>query len=703
MVHRIALLSLISAGVLSADFTAYIGDSHACQVAAVATDLAGNTYVTGSRLIAADSTTASSTDVFVTKLDPSGNISFTTTFGGKGLDQANAIALDGFGNIWVGGNTTSSNFPLHDAFETDYSGYMTGFLVKLAPDGTVIYSSYFGGLGTSSVNGIATDQSGNLYATGDTDSGDFPITAGMPAGQVAEPSANGGTFGAFITKLSPNGLQILYSGLIVGGTPVCQGGSSCFLSTRFTSGVGVSVDSAGNAYLAGNSYTSGLAATPGAFQATGYGAFAAKINASGSGLVYLTFLGPYAGIVSLGPSESIIATAIAVDASGNAYLTGYTNDPKFPAAAGALQSTLGGNNNSGEYSTDAFVAKLNPNGTAMVWATYLGGPQADQGNSVSIDPTGNVWLAGTTAGGFPSTSPGSTNGPGDFLAELKADGSALTYSAIFASGSVGQAIGVDRSGLIHVAGRIGLVSTMTPLQPAAPRIYGIVNSAASPFSGRISPGELISIYGPGIGPSTAATGAPDSRGLYPSSLGGVQVFIDGVAAPLLYASGTQINAQVPFWLTDPDNATISIVNGTSALPVFRASVDPAIPGIFTNAVGAAAINQDSTVNSIANPAKVGSIVSIWVTGTGGTFGIDGQVATEAGDNCVLCEVSADGVTGVNGFSLAVYAGAAPGIIDGVSQINFTVPPLSNLYMKQASVTLIVGSAVSPAAILYVTQ
>jgi beta-propeller repeat-containing protein len=408
MTHRIALFSLICATAFSADFTTYIGDSHAYQVTAIATDSAGSTYVTGSRVIAPNST-----DVFVTKLDSSGAVVFTATFGGKALDQANAIALDASGNIWVGGRTSSNNFPLHDALQTDFGMDTTGFLVKLAPDGSVIYSSYFGGtLSVSSVNGVATDQSGNLCVTGTTNSSDFPITAGMPAGKVTTAFSMAATSGAFIAKLSPNGLQILYSGVIVGNTPVCAGGSSCFLSDRFTSGVGISVDSAGNAYIAGNTNTNDLPVTSGAYNAAGYGAFGAKINAAGNGLAYLTYLGPYAGIVSFGPSESITTTAITIDASGNAYLAGYTNDPEFPATAGAFQTSLGGLN-SGQNSNDGFVAKLNAGGTAVVWASYLGGPLADQGNSIAIDPSGNVWSAGVTAGGFPSLSAGVTNGPGD--------------------------------------------------------------------------------------------------------------------------------------------------------------------------------------------------------------------------------------------------------------------------------------------------
>ncbi len=180
----LAILASIAYG---ADFTTYIGDQNQYQVAAVAADSAGNSYVTGSRVIES-APALSSDDVFVTELDPNGNIVFTTTFGGKGSDIGNSIAVDQAGNIWVGGSTSSENFPLRDALQTAQgSGNPggTGFLVKLASDGTVIYSSYFGGLlGSSSVNGVATDQSGNVYVTGATDSTDFPTTAGLPAGKV---------------------------------------------------------------------------------------------------------------------------------------------------------------------------------------------------------------------------------------------------------------------------------------------------------------------------------------------------------------------------------------------------------------------------------------------------------------------------------------------------------------------------------------
>src|ERR1700722_15449443 len=191
------------------DFTTYIGDANQYHVAAIIADGGGNSYVTGSRTIG-PAPALSSSDVFVTKLDPSGNIVFVSTFGGKGSDIGSAIAVDAAGNTWVGGTTSSENFPLHDALQTTIGSGATGFLVKLAPDGTVIYSSYFGGVaGNSGVYGLATDAAGDVFVTGGTDSSDFPATPALSAGTV---SANETTpyYGAFITKLDATGLHVIF-------------------------------------------------------------------------------------------------------------------------------------------------------------------------------------------------------------------------------------------------------------------------------------------------------------------------------------------------------------------------------------------------------------------------------------------------------------------------------------------------------------
>jgi uncharacterized protein (TIGR03437 family) len=671
------LIALLVSPACGADFTTYIGDANQYQVAAITTDAAGSTYVTGGRIIQLPAGN-SADDVFVTKLDATGNIVFTTTFGGKGSDQGNAIAVDATGNIWVGGSTSSPDFPLHDALQMapgEGNPGGTGFLVKLAPDGTVIYSSYFGGvLGSSSVNGVATDQTGNLYLTGATTSSDFPTTAGLPAGTV---TANGITpiSGAFITKLDPAGLHVIDSALIVGTAVDCSCCSTCFLLGRATSGVSIAVDGTGEALIAGNTNTTDLPITPGAV--SGYGAFAAKINAAGTKLVYLTYLGPPGGeLESRGPSESISAIAIAADAAGDAYLTGSTDDPEFAATPGAYQTMLNADATQSFVPSDAFAIKLNPSGAA-VWATYLGGPGADAANSISLDSFDNVWLAGTNGAGFPSTS-GSVTAAGDFLVELSASGSALLYSAEFPGGAVGQGVDVDQNGVVHVAGETGLVSTITPAQPSASCISGIINAAGGQLSGRISPAEVISIFGFGLGPTTPVTAKPGSNGFFPTSLGGVQVLVNGAAIPLLYVSASQINAEIPAPFSGAD-AVVQVINNSAALPDFRVSVDASIFGIFVNPDGSvAAINQDGTVNSSTNPAKAGSIVSIWGTGFGNAaITVDGAVATGADNWCYECQVSIGSST-----ETVEYAGAAPGLIDGIVQINFMVESQSGVSPSQ---------------------
>jgi hypothetical protein len=227
--------------------------------------------------------------------------------------------------------------------------------------------------------------------------------------------------------------------------------------------------------------------------------------------------------------EHSLPRAIAVDASGNAYLTGYTGDAQFPVTAGAYETTP--NYKGGQ----AFALKLNPAGT-LIWATYVGGSSAESPNSGSLDSSGNVWIGGYFFGNSPTTSALFANSEeGDFLSELSADGAALLYCEEFPGGAVGQAMALDPTGTVHVAGGAGLISTITPAQPPAARILGIRNAAAGQLSGRISPAEVISIFGFGLGPANPAIATP-SNGFFLTSLAGVQVLFNGVAVPLLYVS-----------------------------------------------------------------------------------------------------------------------------------------------------------------------
>jgi len=679
-----AAIALLACTVCAqASYLTYIGDANQYQVSAIATDAAGNTYITGSRAVVPGAPYLLSdpavTDVFVSKLDPSGNLALLATFSGKGEDQANGIAVDPSGNIYIAGVTTSTDFPLHGPLQSvPYGGSCfppgTGFLMKLSPDGTPVYSTYLGGMeGDSALYGVAADSNGNAYVTGTTTAQDYPHTAGMPAGGVGCYNIQT-VAGAFFAKIDPAGDHILYAGVLEGPDHGCVG-----VSSIYSTGSAIAVDPAGNAYVAGNTAV-GLATTPGALQANGIGAFVAKVNAAGTGLVYATYLG--AG--DFEPTVGTVATdsiyAIAADAAGNAYISGSTSDPSFPATTGAFQPALANAANPPFVGpSDAFVAKLNPSGTAMVWATFLGGTAADSASTVAADSAGNVWVSGTTnSTNFPTTAPVSPMSPNgsDFLAELNSTGSKLSYSALFPAGTV-RALAVDSSGTVHAGGVTGLISAFpagsAPGQTAVPWMFGIGNAAGGTLAGRLAPGELISLYGLHIGPTAPVSGTFGPTGFLPTQLGGVQIAINSVAAPLLYVSDGQINAIAPIELTAGSSVELQVTQNGTALPGFRTVVDIAAPGVFLIAPGrAAAVNQDGTVNSASNPAKVGSYVSIWTTGTGYFPGSDGQIATGANEFCgkvLSCSI----FEYYSGTQANIsYTGAAPDIVNGVIQINFQV-------------------------------
>ena len=602
--------------------------------------------------------------------------------------------------MYVAGGTTSLSLPLHNAFLTSPA---PGFIVKFSPDlSQIIISTYF----PDAVRALAVDPSGNIYLTGSTFFPSFPVTPGLPAGTVTF-SGLTQVSGAFITKLSSTGNRIVYSTVISGGAKDCGCCSSCLLSTRHTGGVSIAVDPAGAAYVAGNTDTSDIPTTTGALLTSGPGPFVAKVNASGTGLAYLTYISSSHRPSSPDSNPANIATAIAVDGIGDAFLTGSTTDPQFPATTGAYRTVFSGP------STltfpippaDAFVAKLNPSGSAMVWASYLGGTGAENGRAMVLDPDGNVWVTGITASPDFPNSQGWSSG-GDFLVGVNSAGSALYYAARYPDGAASQSVASDANGTIHFAGPGGLVSAVTPAGPPLPRIFGIANSAYGDVGGRISAGELISIYGPHIGPATPVTAVPDGKGNLPNALGGLQVLATqsgrasggpGIPLQLLYVSDSQINAVAPSALVD----TLRIATSTFT-PNFPVAMGPDAVEIFQNPDGAAvAVNQDSTVNSALHPAPAGSVVSLWVTGVPKQGGhINPGTIANGPYNSYCCTVS------VNSQEAEVlYSGDTPGAVGGVVQINFRVPPPGFPFIAPALIDLSVstGDGTSHLAGIYVSQ
>ncbi len=661
-----------------AGYTTFLSGAGEYRPARILTDAAGNTYVAGSRFFEMfpSASAGQLSDVFVTKLDPSGAVLFTVTMGGKGSDQAGGLALDPTGNIYLAGSTSSPNFPLRNALQgqpADRTGLLdrTGFLVKLSADGSrLLYSTYFGGTrGPSAISAVAADANGNAYVTGSTNAADFPHTEGLPSYRLSA-----GTFGvpgAFVTKISAGGDRVLYSAIIAGNSVSCGCCSSCFLSARFTGGAGIALDAAGSAHIVGYSNTTDLPTTPGAFLAGGIGAFAAKVNAAGSALVYLTYIGRTNYVVSPYGNPANTVSALAVDRAGNAYLAGRTLDPRFPSTRGAYQAVFSGPAEPPAFPpwplADAFVAKLSPDGASMTWATYLGGPGEDWARDVALDLAGNVWIVGTSESpDFPNVNGWSAGT--DFVVGLNSSGSALRYSARFPTDTISRAVAVDSAGLIHVAGMNGLVSALAPNQPASSLIGGIANAAGGPVSGRIAPGEAISIYGTRLGPTTSASATLDSSGRISTALSGVQVLFDNVAAPLLYVSSNQVNAMVPFGLANQSSARVRLSFDGATSQDFPAAVVPTAPEIFRSAVDvAAAVNEDGSRNSVNRPARFGSVVAIWATGTGAIQAGDGEIATFA-ENYRCCEVQVGSQP-----AEVLYAGASPGMVVGVTQINFRIP------------------------------
>jgi beta-propeller repeat-containing protein len=423
-------------------------------------------------------------------------LSFFTYLGGMLPDVALHVAADATG-VYVTGATTSPDFPTGSAFSSSFHAAICGqsqypsfpcpdaFVTKLKPDGSgILYSTYLGGSRSDIGIGIAVDSSQQAYIVGETESMDFPTT-----NSGFQNSATSRLTRAFLTKLSSGGSQLLYS-TYLGGTPGSRGaGFNDDVNDTFATAV--AVDNAGHAYLSGYTRSNSLPTTPSVVQPNAGGnsgaggvqchnadgfllpcsdGFVAKFDTKASGSVSLLYA------TYLGGSYYDATTGIAIDSGGNAYVVGATLSDDFPVVAAFQASRKAGRcgpfasfGGGGHVCASAFVAKLNPTATALVYSSYLGGTGDTAAAGVAVDSSGNAYLTGTTnAGDFPATAGVaqrslatatcslagySVTCPDAFVAKVSSAG-LLSY-ATFLGGSgadVGFGIAVDSTGNAYVAG-----------------------------------------------------------------------------------------------------------------------------------------------------------------------------------------------------------------------------------------------------------
>jgi uncharacterized protein (TIGR03437 family) len=724
------------------EYATYLGGSGGDQASAIAVDANGNAYVAGYTLSSDFPVTQGAFETatpagfrgyaaFVTKLNPSGTALVYSTYlvASGGSAVANAVAVDGSGSAYVVGRA-NTGFPVTPgAFQTTISA--GAFVAKLNPAGNaLVYSTCLSGTGWSyegmdSAAAVAVDGAGDAYVAGASFSSDFPVTAGA----FQTKNKAGFAPNAFVSKLNPAGSALVYSTYLGGtGRVVFSIGPQQFAGDGAT---GLAVDGAGNAYVAGYAYSNDFPVTAGAYQTVNRAtvpyiggvlativrsnAFVARLNPAGTALVYSTYLG--------GSTGSDSAAGVAVDGSGNAYIAGAAKSTDFPVTSGAFQAT-----NHAANSSNAFVTKLNPAGSALVYSTYLGGSDlnsavmngestGDSAAGIAVDSTGHAYITGmagapdfpVTRGAFQTVSrPG--DGRNAYLTELNGAGTALVYSTYLGGtgGDWGNAVAIDGSGKAYIAG--SALSTDFPVTQGAFQTVnhatgGNGNAFVAKFDlnailsapsiapggivpvdsnvGTIQPGEWASIYGTNLADS-AETWA---NGPFPNYLGDTSVTVDGKPAYLTYVSPGQINLQVP---DDPAVGTVSVVvttgGGSATAKVTLAEFAPAFLLFDTRHVAGVILRQDGsgtfgqgegsydllgpTGNSLGFPtvaAKPGDILELFGTGFGPTIPAvaPGQAFSGAAPTANAVSVL------INSVSVTpMWAGLSGA---GLDQINLTIP------------------------------
>jgi len=631
-----------------------------------------------------------------------------------------ASAIDVSGSVYITGVAYGPVPVTAGAYQTQAPACASrcgrGFVVKVSADGKqLLYATYLAGSGIEQPNTIAVDSSGIAYIAGFTTSKDFPVTAGA----YRSVPGNG-----FVSGLNPAGASLIAS-TYVAAQP-----------WRLT------LDGAGNVYVVGRTFDPSFAATPGAYQSAiaGQGdAFILKIDPMLHAALYATLLG--------GGGDDT-AYAVTVDAAGSAYVAGEAKPLSSADATQPFPVTPGAYGESFHTLRSAFVARLSSDGSTLLFSSLLAGGTA---RDVAIDESGNVYFTGDNVGALYSlpVTTGAFRGTGaGFAAKLNADASRLLYSTrlpgsphqlflignhhvLLAGTSYEQvpttpdaprpcsdgkqteqfllelnATASDRvfgtylknfiatdGGTVWSAGAPGAGTILDPVPLRGTGEIGItcVANSATFWSGPLVPGEIVSIFGIGIGPDQPAYLRLDSEGNVDRSFGGVTVFFNGVAAPLTYASRNQINAVIPFELDGWPGTFVTILKDGVVLPEVNIPVTSASPGVF------ALVNQDGTINGSSHPAATGSYMTLYLTGVGlmspaAKTGSVGQGTTAIAQRVRVTYHASSGFHYTDTTLTPLYAGDAPTLVQGVAVIVFQVAGVPSSQVESTSLNIGVGGA-----------
>jgi hypothetical protein len=594
----------------SLSYATYLGGASEDEVFGIAVDPSGNVYATGE----SDSTamfpggnvpSADGFDAFVTKLTPSGALSYTTFVGGTSTDSGLAIAVDSNGAAYITGVTESADFPVTTgAAQTTQTGLGTNctnkkvtgaacsdaFAVKLSSTGSSVWATFIGGQNDDHGYAIALDGNGNVWVAGDTFSSSFypvqhattVLTSSFNNGVAQSPPSDDG----FVVEISPNGSAPFLYATYLGGSAGDQIN-------------GIAIDGSNNVYVAGETASTDFPVTSGAYQTTC--GSDGNCNAHLGSVYYDAFVtklvnGKYSNTggysTYIGGSSDDYAFAIAVDGSGDAYITGQTSMDDttttpavpYPTTNGAFSTTY-----NASATANGFVTELNPAGSALVYSTFLGGSTQDFGGGIAVDQSKNAYVSGTTLStDFPTTSNatqtklngnGTTGHSDAFVTEVLAGGATLGFSSYLggsgdenanASGSVGT-VAVDSSNNVWVGGSTDSSSDFPVTSNAAEGTYG-----GNPYDGFVA--QIANYSMAATAPASVAPGSSGSSTVTLSSIFGnspqvtLSCAVTGSGSPLPSCSSSNAFSTNPVTPTSAGaTSTLTITTTGAAAAMSRSA------------------------------------------------------------------------------------------------------------------------------------